>query len=685
MPLGAWGAVDLVWYTVTGSRAGCRGGTANFDLVRHSTRDAEYRNSMKTIHVMISMWGLGLVASTSFVSIAHAGPLPSSSGAEIFDLVTGAQPVGSFPRVDERSVVVDSAGQQLVFGTGGVPFELLWRHPVQVAKTTKSGDTVQISATIDWEMIDDPVFESELVIALSDGGRLMGSSFGLDGGVMFDVAILHDECDFGSTYVNLFEPGDRNSLPIVMPITIDVSVGPEGSVVVARNGNPLDAPVAFPVEWTLDVTQPLDLVVGVREGDLATVGINRAEMSVQTVAGAARDKWTLMLREDVCSEIVNSLPDARCQALTLPAHASTCDMCDVNQLFAMDDGSFDVDGHGVFVFGFEPDCLELGTTQVTMEVRDPLNGADTCTAPVTVVDETPPALDLMGEDLSLCLQSPSYLQLVAPDAVDTCAGDIDIEGRIVAIDGVALPAAIELDANFGAVLREGSVEVLWQATDAAGNTVSASEVIDIDLRDDLAGCCGAGGVTINGTGGGDFIYRTGSTDFHVNARGGQDFVGVGRGDDCILGGSGGDAIHVGGGLDRVWSGSGADAVYCGGSGGQLSIDAGPGDDAIYASSCGASVIHAGLGNDTVHGSSADMDTIAPGAGADRVYAEGGDDTIRLYAECELTPGKLLDGGPGSDTLFSPVPEAELVAAGISLVSIETVVVDTSNTAAAVCP
>ena len=57
---------------------------------------------------------------------------------------------------------------------------------------------------------------------------------------------------------------------------------------------------------------------------------------------------------------------------------------------------------------------------------------------------------------------------------------------------------------------------------------------------------------------------------------------------------------------------------------------------------------------------------------------GGNDSIHLLAECAIVRGTTINGGPGFDTLYSPVPEATLVAHGVTLISIEQVVVVTPS-------
>jgi Ca2+-binding RTX toxin-like protein len=98
-------------------------------------------------------------------------------------------------------------------------------------------------------------------------------------------------------------------------------------------------------------------------------------------------------------------------------------------------------------------------------------------------------------------------------------------------------------------------------------------------------------------------------------------------------------------------------------GGVLIAFGGGGDDALHANFSDAAQLFGGIGNDYLAGSAGD-DFLLPGPGVDYVYGDVGDDRIVLLDLCEAEPGKVLDGGPGTDTLVTPVPLAELEAAGV---------------------
>jgi hypothetical protein len=66
------------------------------------------------------------------------------------------------------------------------------------------------------------------------------------------------------------------------------------------------------------------------------------------------------------------------------------------------------------------------------------------------------------------------------------------------------------------------------------------------------------------------------------------------------------------------------------------------------------------------------DRLLPGPGRDVVRGGDGNDTIVIQDICEIVSGETLDGGAGSDSLYSPLSLSQLVAAGVTVRSIETI-------------
>ena len=127
--------------------------------------------------------------------------------------------------------------------------------------------------------------------------------------------------------------------------------------------------------------------------------------------------------------------------------------------------------------------------------------------------------------------------------------------------------------------------------------------------------------------GGNFIFRSASSDQFINAQGGEDDITIqGNTNDTILGGSGKDFIDGGAGADTLSGGSGNDTIF--GGAGADKISGGSGDDILNGD------------NDAVPTSQHGADTISGGSGSDTIYGGGAADT--------------LSGGSGNDTFIYKV-------------------------------
>jgi hypothetical protein len=90
---------------------------------------------------------------------------------------------------------------------------------------------------------------------------------------------------------------------------------------------------------------------------------------------------------------------------------------------------------------------------------------------------------------------------------------------------------------------------------------------------------------------------------------------------------------------------------------------GSGNDELYGSH-GGDVFIGGPGNDTLDGGP-DIDILIGGSG---------NDAFIIDMDCEVEPGDIVDGGGGTDTVYSHRSQGELTAMGVTFVSIEQFVV-----------
>jgi hypothetical protein len=174
------------------------------------------------------------------------------------------------------------------------------------------------------------------------------------------------------------------------------------------------------------------------------------------------------------------------------------------------------------------------------------------------------------------------------------------------------------------------------ATAGAGGPSAVRVAADARAAEVLAcvgvECCPAGFAVVDGTPGSELL---------AGGNGSQCIVAE-EGDDTVTGDNAPDRLDCGGGDDRC--------------------DGGRGDDVVLG----------GDGDDVLVGDNG-VDLLRGGPGRDAMDGGRGDDTFVVASVCEAVPGEHIDGGPGFDTLRTPLSAAQLAELGVDLVSIERLV------------
>ncbi len=215
------------------------------------------------------------------------------------------------------------------------------------------------------------------------------------------------------------------------------------------------------------------------------------------------------------------------------------------------------------------------------------------------------------------------------------------------------------------------------------------------------GCCPEGvtpvvgtaaSETLRGTRGPDCLLGEGGND-KVLVRNGDD-VGLGgpgddilqglrdanwlageEGNDLLLGGRHDDHLDGGTGDDRAYGRTGDDTIHGGpdddvatGGPGEDHIHGGPGTDLLFGDQ-DDDWIRGGPDDDLVVGGPGD-DRLNGGPGRDWIFAGSGNDTILIDEACEAVAGEQVHGGPGTDTVESPLKEAQLLELGFLFFGVE---------------
>ncbi len=157
-----------------------------------------------------------------------------------------------------------------------------------------------------------------------------------------------------------------------------------------------------------------------------------------------------------CKPGANNPPVANCQNVTVSAGAS----CTANA--SIDAGSSDPDGDPLTLLQSPPGPYPVGMTNVMLTVTDGKGGSSSCSATVTVVDDTPPAIT----------PPPNFSKPMFPGL---CSAPVLLRRPIVS-DNCGI-ASVTNNAPAGNVFPVGTTTVTWTVTDVNGNSNTAQQTV----------------------------------------------------------------------------------------------------------------------------------------------------------------------------------------------------------------
>lgn len=325
--------------------------------------------------------------------------------------------------------------------------------------------------------------------------------------------------------------------------------------------------------------------------------------------------------------------------------------------------------------------LGLGPHAFTVRVADGTGSYDTDDVAVAVVDTTPPEIGAPDATIGVCLPQATEVEIPVVTATDACSDPDDVELVVVVSRVKGTPVAPDaFPIVDGTVLLPlGAHELTWTATDAQGLVTVETSVLEV-VHDVNPECCEDEQILIEGSPADDDLVHNADAGYCIFGYAGDDTLHTKKRDDFLVGGEGVDTVFGGGDDDVVQGSEGEDTLILF-RGADLSFG-GPDDDVINGSH-DSDVLYGNTGNDTLNAHQGD-DTIYPGPGMDVVHGHQGDDTVILYDACEVVAGEILNGGPGQDTLVTPVPLPQLEALGAFVLSFEHIVVDAGNTLFSEC-
>ncbi|HSQ32195.1 MAG TPA: HYR domain-containing protein, partial [Gemmatimonadaceae bacterium] len=207
---------------------------------------------------------------------------------------------------------------------------------------------------------------------------------------------------------------------------------------------------------TDDVTAADELVITNDAPVVFPLGVTTVTWQAKDAAGnTATAAQNLTIVDDDAPNI------AAPPAITVGANAGATYVGAIGTPVASDNCS---SGATLVVTSDAPSAFPLGTTTVTWKAMDAAGHVSTATQQVTVIDDQPPSI----------VAPPSMT--FGTNAGCTYAGAI---GNAVATDNVSSGAQLVIANNAPAVFAIGGTTVTWTATDAAGNSARATQLVTV--------------------------------------------------------------------------------------------------------------------------------------------------------------------------------------------------------------
>ncbi len=158
---------------------------------------------------------------------------------------------------------------------------------------------------------------------------------------------------------------------------------------------------------------------------------------------------------DACE---NEPPVAKCQNVTAPTETGTCSVASAS----VNNGSFDPDGDQIFLVQSPVGPYPLGPTTVTLTVTDSKGASASCSATVTVIDQTPPAITCPGNQTAECTRPNGAAVSFSPTVADNCS--------------VGVPSCTPAS---GSTFPIGSTPISCSATDGSENSSDCSSAVTV--------------------------------------------------------------------------------------------------------------------------------------------------------------------------------------------------------------
>ncbi|NIS75953.1 MAG: hypothetical protein GTO08_11925 [Deltaproteobacteria bacterium] len=155
---------------------------------------------------------------------------------------------------------------------------------------------------------------------------------------------------------------------------------------------------------------------------------------------------------------------------------------------SIDNGSFDPDGDPITLSQDPPGPYSLGDTSVTLTVEDNQGAFDTCTATVTVIDNTLPEIECNSPDTIVPPDVPiSFTASASDNCLDPSVEIMEYDCFMFTMKGKRIDktegCVVQIPDDTITISDSGGVgdHITWTvtATDSSGNTTTTSCEVEV--------------------------------------------------------------------------------------------------------------------------------------------------------------------------------------------------------------
>jgi hypothetical protein len=340
--------------------------------------------------------------------------------------------------------------------------------------TDGSGNTASCSQSVTVTDETPPLIDAPAAVTLSAGSNCTAS-----GGAALGDANASDNCPAGLVVTN----NAPSSFPLGMTTVTWTATDAGGSTATATQS------VTVVDDTAPTLSCPANITRAANQGSnfVPTAGIGDAVASDNCSVGGA-----LTVTDDApasfppgatlvtytatdgagnstsCNQTVTvvdaSAPDIICPASLMVESNAGCVW--VGNLGAPTVTDSDSAPEDIVVMNNAPPSFALGTTVVTWTATDGSGNTTNCSQNVTITDETPPAIT-----------APATVTLSAGSSGCTFSGGEGALGDAEASDNC--PAGLAVSRDAPTPFPVGMTTVTWTATDVAGNTASATQLVTV--------------------------------------------------------------------------------------------------------------------------------------------------------------------------------------------------------------